>query len=170
MTYSLQEISDRLEIDDLYARYIHAVDDREFSPLEEIFIPETVFDWTASGGIRDVWSNVREGDFITGELFPYVFHMCANLRIDFDEPDADGIVDGATVKSKTIHPTGRPDANGEPHLFQVQGAYTDRLQRIGGKWRMTERVWQDFWAVKGLSLVDGIPGMLAETGFTPPQA
>lgn len=165
MPYSLQEISDRLEIDDLYARYVHAVDDREPGPLEEIFLDETVFDWTASGGERGVWRDVREGDFITGRLFPYVFHLCANLRIDFD---ADG--EGATVKSKTIHPTGRPDAAGEPRLFQVQGAYTDRLRRVDGRWRITERVWQDFWAVGGLRLVDGIPGMLAETGFAPSTA
>ncbi|WP_345750845.1 nuclear transport factor 2 family protein [Microbacterium rhizophilus] len=154
---SLQEISDRLEIQDIYARYVHAVDDRELRVLEGVFEPDTVFDWTASGGERTTWAEAREGDFITGRLFPYVFHICVDVRIDFD-PDGER----ANVKSKTIHPTGLDGADGTPVLFQVHGAYIDSLVRRPGGWRIIERVWQDFWAVGGLRRVDGIPAMLAE--------
>tara|TARA_R110002020_G_scaffold65413_25_gene172850 strand:- start:1205 stop:1690 length:486 start_codon:yes stop_codon:yes gene_type:complete len=156
MTLTLQEISDRLEIQDIYARYVHSVDDRELAVLEDIFEPETVFDWTASGGERMTWADAREGDFLAGRLFPYIFHICVDVRIDFDRDDQ-----GATVKSKTIHPTGVSGAGGEPVLFQVHGAYLDRLARRTEGWRITERVWQDFWAVGGLHRVDGIPAMLA---------
>lgn len=156
MTLSLEEISDRLEISDLYARYVHAVDDREPEPLERIFLPETVFDWTASGGERTQWQVAKHGDFLTGKLFSYVFHVCTNLRIDFDEDGS-----GAIVKSKTIHPTGLEDSQGVAKLFQVQGCYTDRLVKTSDGWRITERIWQDFWAAGSFTLYDGIPGMLA---------
>ena len=159
MAMSLDEVVDRMEIQDIYSRYVHAVDDRELEELETIFEADTIFDWTASGGERTTWSEAKTGDFITGRMFPYVFHVCVNLRIDFDVTRST-----AVVKSKTIHPTGLPGLDGTPHLFQVQGAYIDRLTRREEGWRITERAWQDFWAVGGLELVDGIPGMLRAAG------
>lgn len=157
MTLSLEEISDRLEIEELYARYVHAVDDHEFEPLERIFVPETIFDWTQSGGERTTWAVAKDGPFLKGELFPYIFHVCVNVRIDF-APDHQS----AAVKSKTIHPTGVKNTKGEPVLFQVQGVYTDRLVKTAEGWRILERVWKDFWAVGGLTWGGGIPDMLAK--------
>lgn len=161
MTYTLEEISDRLEIIDLFALYVHAVDDKELETLERIFLAETVFDWTASGGVRTTWAEAKTGDFITGKLFPYVFHVCANIQINFDDDHQ-----GATVKSKTIHPTGLKSADGTPLLFQVQGVYIDRLTKTGEGWRIRQRVWKDFWAVGPIPLIEGIGGMLnaAEKG------
>lgn len=159
MTLSLEEISARLEIDDLYARYIHAVDDKEFEPLDRIFLPETVFDWSASGGQRTTWEEAKHCDFLTGELFQFVFHLCGNLRMDF-APD----LSSAVVKSKTIPPTGLRTPEGEAMLFQVHGAYTDQLKNTPDGWRITERVWQDFWVAGQVQEYEGIPGMLAEAG------
>lgn len=159
MTLSIEEISARLEIDDLYARYIHAVDDKEFAPLEKIFLAETIFDWSSAGGQRTTWQEAKTGDFLTGELFQYVFHLCGNLRIDF-EPN----LESAVVKSKTIHPTGLRTPEGESLLFQVHGAYTDKLLKTSQGWRITERVWQDFWVAGRFEKYSGIPEMLASAG------
>lgn len=44
---SYEEMGDRLEILDLYARYVHAVDRTDYDTLENrIFISETSFDMT----------------------------------------------------------------------------------------------------------------------------
>lgn len=162
MVYTIEEISDRLEIHDLFARYVHAVDDKDFPPLESIFLPSTTFDWSASGGVVTTWEDAKNGDFMTGKLFPYVFHICTNIVIDFDTDK-----NGATVRSKTVHPTGLEGLDG-PLLFQVQGVYVDRLKRTAEGWRITERVWRDFWATGPLGLVDGIQGMLKLAGKTLP--
>lgn len=162
MVYSIEEISDRLEIYDLYACYVHAVDDRGLQPLEPIFLPSTTFDWSASGGTVTTWDEAKQGDFLTGKLFPYVFHICTNIVIDFDADK-----NGATVRSKTVHPTGLEGIEEKldgPLLLQVQGVYTDRLKRTMDGWRVTERVWRDFWATGPLGLVDGIPEMLKLAG------
>lgn len=50
MVYTLEEVSDRLEIHELFARYVHATDDKDPKPLESIFLPTTTLDWSASGG------------------------------------------------------------------------------------------------------------------------
>lgn len=88
------------------------------------------------------------------------------MVIDFD---ADR--NSATVRSKTRHPTGfggSAEEPGRPLLFQMQGVHTDRLRRTAEGWRVTERVWKDFWAAGPLDLVDGISRMLKMAGKAPP--
>ena len=41
----LQEISDRIEIDDLFARYCHAIDERDWDALDDIFTPDARIDY-----------------------------------------------------------------------------------------------------------------------------
>ncbi|MER8480339.1 nuclear transport factor 2 family protein [Mesorhizobium sp. M1163] len=52
MTLSLQEVSDRLEIEQLLARYCYAVDDRDWEAYRKTFTPDAVLDDTVTGGIR----------------------------------------------------------------------------------------------------------------------
>lgn len=160
-----EEVADRLEIYDLFARYVHAADGQDIAAMDEVFLEETVFDWTASGGARDLWKDARQGDFITGKTFEFVFHLCGNLKIVFGD---DG--DSAVVESKTIHPTGLRGRDGEPRLFQVHGGYTDQLRRTDYGWRIVERRWNDAWVVGGLREVKGIPAMLREADALAPTA
>ncbi|MER9443852.1 nuclear transport factor 2 family protein [Mesorhizobium sp. M0340] len=52
MTLSLQEVSDRLEIEQLLVRYCCAVDDRDWDAYRKIFTLDAVLDDTVTGGIR----------------------------------------------------------------------------------------------------------------------
>jgi hypothetical protein len=47
---TLREMSDRLEIQELFARYAHAVDSRDWVALKEVFTEDAVVDRTAMGG------------------------------------------------------------------------------------------------------------------------
>ena len=47
---SIQEISDRLEIQDLLARYCDALDRKDWDIFDRIFTPDAVIDYTAMGG------------------------------------------------------------------------------------------------------------------------
>jgi len=49
---SLQEISDRLEIQDLFTAHSHAIDRRDWDALDRIFTPDAVIDYTAPTGWR----------------------------------------------------------------------------------------------------------------------
>ena len=46
MTLSLQEMSDRFEIQDLMVGYCYAVDDRDFDTLDQYFTDDAVIDYT----------------------------------------------------------------------------------------------------------------------------
>jgi hypothetical protein len=53
--YSLGEIADRLAIGQVIARYVHALDARDYDTLDDVFLPDTRFDLTEGGGITDSW-------------------------------------------------------------------------------------------------------------------
>ena len=48
---NLQELSDRLEINDLLIRYTYAIDDGDWELLDRVFTPDAQIDYTSSGGI-----------------------------------------------------------------------------------------------------------------------
>ena len=57
--YSLQEISDRLEINDLLSRYTFAIDNKDFDALDAVFTPDATIDYTTSGGIKGRYPEVK---------------------------------------------------------------------------------------------------------------
>ncbi|WAO87440.1 SnoaL-like domain-containing protein [Fusarium falciforme] len=157
MTLSIEEISDRLEIQDIYTRYVHAADDRE--SLDNIFLPDTTFDWTSAGGGVMTYKEAKEGPVFTGKLLPWAFHIYTNVRID--------VLEGrqkAVVKVKAVNPSGLEDKQGEPMMFQTHGTYTDQLEKTVDGWRITDRIWHEFSVVGPFKKIDGIPGMLESAG------
>ncbi|KAH8762544.1 hypothetical protein F5883DRAFT_560684 [Diaporthe sp. PMI_573] len=153
MTLSIEEISDRLEIQDMYTRYVHAADDRE--SLDNIFLPNTTFDWTSTGGGKMTYKEAKEGPVFTGKLLPWAFHIYANVRIDFLEQNQK-----AVVKVKALNPSGLEDKQGKPMMFQTHGTYTDRLEKTVNGWRIMSRIWHEFSIVGPFKKIDGIPGIL----------
>ena len=49
---SIQEISDRIRINDLLVRYTLAIDTKDYDLLDTVFQPDATVDYTTSGGIR----------------------------------------------------------------------------------------------------------------------
>jgi len=52
VTLTIQEISDRIEINDLLIRYCSAVDQRDWDAFDDIFTEDCLIDYTAMGGKR----------------------------------------------------------------------------------------------------------------------
>jgi hypothetical protein len=155
--FSLDEIADRLAIYDLYARYIHATDDHDYETLDEqVFLPDTMFDFTSVGHIKGDWKNVIRDDFIrNGKVFDCDFHLCGSIRIDF-EPGHQA----ARVKSKTLNASGIRDAGGKVNLLQVHGGYSDVLVKTPAGWRIQSRIWNHGWTTAGHQRVEGSGGLL----------
>jgi ketosteroid isomerase-like protein len=62
VTLSLQEISDRLEIQELIARYSYALDSRDFDALDDLFTPDAILDYRATGAIRGSLQEMKAFD------------------------------------------------------------------------------------------------------------
>jgi hypothetical protein len=150
------ELIDRIAIDDLYARYVHALDDHDWEALDDLFVPETVMDWTSAGHIRGTYAaDVRPEYERNATLFVTDCHYCTNIRIDL-APDRRS----ATVKSKTLNSAGLRLPDGSVKMSLVSGAYVDKLEKRSGVWKIVERIWHHQSVSLGLELAEGTGGML----------
>jgi hypothetical protein len=138
--YSLGEISDRLAIDQVIARYVHALDARDYDTLDDVFMPETRFDLTEAGGIADSWIEVKRYYQDNLEAFIDYQHVFSNVLLEFDIGRQ-----GARSRSKVINPCGMLGGDGKLHHFEVVGWYEDGWRRMPDGWRIIERTWRHGW-------------------------
>jgi len=138
LLYSLEEISDRLAIYDLYARYVHHADAFDHDELDRIFDLDTVMDWTDGGYRSMTWEEAKADGLMTGGMLSHAFHINTNFLIRFGDNRLT-----AEVVSKTIQPAGVPAKNGKSNAFQVQGGYRDQLVRLPDRWKIRHRKWQN---------------------------
>ena len=129
---SMQEISDRLEIQDLFARYSFAIDERDWDTLEQVFTPDAVIDYTAAGGIKGTVQEIKRWLPVAMERFPMFQHMVATTKLALDG-------DGATSKTILFNPMVY-DQQGEQKVFFIGLWYRDKLVRSADGWRIAERV------------------------------
>jgi len=130
----IQEISDRLEIQDLINRYSHAIDRKEFDELDAIFTEDAVIDYTAFGAPRGTLPEIKA--FLAEVLasHPDYYHLVATSRIELH---------GDTAECHTIchNPMVISLGDDKPDLLYFCGLwYHDRLVRTAEGWRITERM------------------------------
>jgi len=130
---SLQEISDRLEIQDLFARYSYAIDDRDMPALETVFTKDAVIDYTAAGGIRGSVAEIQRWLPEAMARFPSFQHMVATSEIKLDG-------DKATTRTILFNPMVYPTDDGGQQVFFIGLWYRDKLVRTPEGWRIAERV------------------------------
>jgi len=141
MTLSLQEISDRLELQDLAVQYSTSVDRKDWALYESLFTPDAVIDYTQAGGIRGAPREVAQWLAQVMPTFPAYQHLVANheLKISGDE---------AWGRAMLLNPMGCQTPRGVQVAF-VGLWYNDRYRRTGDGWKFTERVeemsWQRDW-------------------------
>ena len=58
-TLTLQQISDRLELQQLVVEYANAIDAREFDRLDAVFTPEAYIDYRVFGGIDGHYPQIK---------------------------------------------------------------------------------------------------------------
>ena len=134
MTMSLQEISDRLEIHDLIARYSYALDRRDYDGLDELFTPDAVLDYTATGAIRGSLAEMKEFVAKAFTMFAGTQHLTTQTLIRFDD-------DGRTAHAKSAcHNPMVFGGDLKPKMMIVGLWYVDTLVRTAGGWRFKERV------------------------------
>jgi hypothetical protein len=136
---TLQEISDRLEIQDLLARYSNAIDTMDWDLLDELFTEDAEIDYTSMGGIRGTLAEQKA--FLDANL-PTIFqrgfqHMTATSLFDI-------VDDVARVRTICFNPMVIQD---EKHVFFCGLWYRDTMVRQDGKWRIKERVEDRGWTL-----------------------
>jgi 3-phenylpropionate/cinnamic acid dioxygenase small subunit len=129
---SLQEISDRLEIQDLFARYTFAIDDRDYDALDSVFTPDATIDYTETGGAKGTVAEIKAWLPVAMERFPMFQHMVATTQLKLDG-------DRATSRTILFNPMTYRKPDGEDHVFFIGLWYRDELVRTEQGWRISSR-------------------------------
>lgn len=128
---TLQEMSDRLEIQDLLARYCEAIDARDWNVLDDIFTADAIIDYTAAGGAKGNLSETKAYLERALKQFSGMQHMLGLPVIK---------ITGDKAISRTI--AFNPmivERDGQPHTFFVGIWYCDELLRTEDGWRIAHR-------------------------------
>jgi 3-phenylpropionate/cinnamic acid dioxygenase small subunit len=129
---SLQEISDRLEIQDLLSRYSYAIDERDWDALDDVFTPDAVIDYSETGGAKGSVAQIKAWLPVAMERFPRYQHMVATTKLDLD---------GDRARSRTVlfNPMVYRKDDEEEQVFFIGLWYRDYLIRTEKGWRIAER-------------------------------
>lgn len=133
----LQEISDRLEIQDLLARYSAAIDGRRWDDLDRLFTEDAVIDYSEMGGIRGSLAEQKEFLAATMPAFAGFQHLTATSTFDIDG-------DSAHVRTICLNPMVVTD---EQQVLLCGLWYRDVLVRTADGWRIRERHEDRGWSL-----------------------
>ena len=137
---SQQELSDRLEIQDLVYRYSDLVDRREVAKLRQVFTEDVHVDYSAFGGsVGDLEETLAflQGA-LTEELFPNTQHLNANIQVELNGDSASGRV-------MCFNPMEMNLPEGGTQTFMLGLWYIDEYRRTEDGWRICRREEEKSW-------------------------
>ncbi|MEV0262326.1 nuclear transport factor 2 family protein [Streptomyces sp. NPDC050617] len=149
----IQEISDRMEIQELLVAYAAAIDSKDFDSLDRIFTEDAHIDYTTFGAIAGTRAEMKE--FLASSMaqFAACQHLIANPEIRFDG-DGDGDGDRATGRVMCLNALGFPTEDGDPQIALLGMWYIDEYIRTPAGWRISRRGQERSWT-KGFGDVPG---------------
>jgi hypothetical protein len=142
--HTVEELSDRLEIQDLITAYSYAIDFHRFDDLDLIFTPDATLDFTATGGVTGPLPEIKEWLASVLVNFAGHQHLVATSQVSLDG-------DTATARTLCHNPMYLPEKDGVQQVLFVGLWYVDAFARTADGWRITQRVQE-----KGY--MHGLPG------------
>ena len=128
---SIEEISDRLEIQDLLVAYSTAIDKRRFDDLDRVFTADAYIDYRAMGGVDGRYPEVKAWLSQVLPNFPAYAHMLGNVDVS---------IDGDTATSRTLCFNPMVLGGDDGQVLFCGLWYDDEFVRTAEGWRMTKRV------------------------------
>jgi 3-phenylpropionate/cinnamic acid dioxygenase small subunit len=133
----VQELHDKIEINELLARYARGVDSKDWELYKSVFTPDAFIDYSSAGaatGPRDeVAAWLEEGL----EPIGMTQHFVTNVEIDLDG-------DRAKVRAMFYNPMQLP---GMTELSSCGGNYYHDLVRTPDGWKSERLVEENLWFV-----------------------
>jgi ketosteroid isomerase-like protein len=137
MPLSNQEISDRLEIEQLLVRYCHAIDRRDWDTYRSVYTEDATIDDVSAGPGNSVDDMVR---FLSRALERVVViqHAISTSLVK---------IDGDTAHARTVcHcPVVLERGDGRIEMFFQGLWYVDELVRTPDGWKIAKRAERDYF-------------------------
>ena len=139
MSMSVQQLSDRIEIQDLLIAYCTAIDSKKFDDLDHIFTADAYIDYTAFGGAKGVFSEAKAYLQKALKEFPNHQHLLSNIQVRVDG-------DTATSRCMCHNPMVIPIEKDQTQTAFFGLWYDDELVRTKAGWRIKKRVIEGCYA------------------------
>ncbi|MFC4296258.1 nuclear transport factor 2 family protein [Novosphingobium tardum] len=136
----LEEVADRLAIQDVLCRYTRGIDRCDEAVLRSVWWPGAQADYGSGTVDAGDWS----GEVVKGlGTMLRTQHFIGNMLIT---------VDGAAAEAETYcRAYHEVEGNDGPQEMEVGGRYLDRLEKRGDEWRITHRRYVLDWSRNGPS-------------------
>jgi hypothetical protein len=142
---NIQEISDRLEIQNLLAKYARAVDTRDWALWRSLFTDDATVDYSSAGAIAGTRDEVAAWLEAALSAMQMMQHFITNIEIDISGDTAD-------VRAMFYNPMQLP---GMPDLSFCGGYYHHTMVRMPEGWRSRALREENAWFTNPLQTVDG---------------
>lgn len=147
---SLQELSDRFEIQDLVFHYAHLIDSKQIEQLrDDVFTADVHIDYSAFGGsvgnLEETITFLKAS--LTNELFPNSQHLNANVQVQLQG-------DTATGRVMCFNPMEMALPDGTSNTFFLGLWYVDEYRRTDKGWRICRREEIKSWAFNTPDFMD----------------
>ncbi len=138
---SLDEISDRLEIQQLLVDYSAAIDQRRFDDLDNVFVPDAYIDYRAMGGIDGRYPEVKAWLAEVLPRFANYAHMLGlpAIRLADDCATARTFCFNPMVFGGAETPRSAASTSEKPTTMLLGLWYDDEFRRTPEGWRMSRR-------------------------------
>jgi hypothetical protein len=135
MALSLEEMSDRFELQDLMVGYCYAVDDRDFDALDRYFSEDAVIDYSEMVGVKGSLAEIKE--FLRTSLAPIAMFQHAIMTTQYTF--AGGTSEARTAETRTVchNPMVVPGDDGEPQAIFFGLWYIHQFRHTPQGWRIT---------------------------------
>jgi 3-phenylpropionate/cinnamic acid dioxygenase small subunit len=139
---SLQDILDRLDVQDVLFRYARALDTRDWELLRSCFQPDVVATYDELGE-QQGYDAVEQLCRRALEPLAATQHLIGNVEVFLDGDNA-----RSRCNLQSMHVRSRRDGDDN---FIVAGVYLDELRRTADGWRIARRRLQRVWTKGDLS-------------------
>ena len=144
---TLEEMSDRMEIQDLMVEYCYAIDNRDWDGLDAVFTPDAVIDYSEMVGVKGSLTEIKA--FLASSMTAVAAcqHIISTSKIIIEGDRAHGRT--ICTNPMVLHPNG--------HVMLLGLWYRDEFVRTAQGWRISSRYEERSWRY------NVPPGLLAES-------
>jgi 3-phenylpropionate/cinnamic acid dioxygenase small subunit len=125
-------LEDRARIEQLTTAYAYAVDDKDWSTFEALYVTDATIDYRSAGGITGTPAEVAGWMAGAMAMFSWSMHSMSTQRIVFTGPD---------TATGSVHVLARHGLmwEGVEELMDVSAVYHDLYVRTASGWRFASR-------------------------------
>ena len=135
MNQEYADFQDRMALEKLAIEYANAIDRREWDRLDQVFVADALIDYTATGGIKGSYAEIKAWLPRTMKFFKSYMHLMGNFQFQIEGDTASGQV-------SCFNPMLAPALFGGSNTVMFGIWYHDTYVRTAEGWRISTRTQQ----------------------------